>query len=70
MVLSKASAFALYSPLVGNDLKEIRDFLLTPTQFCFCLFVCFYLLHFVLQVGFVWILKKLLLNFLKMVTAM
>lgn len=37
MLFSKASAFALYSPLVGNDLEEIRDFLLTPPQFV-CLF--------------------------------
>lgn len=33
-LISEASAFAKNSPLVGNELEEIRDFLLTCPQFC------------------------------------
>lgn len=49
-LISEASAFAKNSPLVGNELEEIRDFLLTCPQFClpppppsvFCFGGCFW----------------------------
>lgn len=46
MLFSKTSGFALYSPLGGNDLEEIRAFLLTTTSFI-GLFVWFCLVLFV-----------------------
>lgn len=46
MLFPKASAFPLYSPLAGDDLEEIGDFLFAPIQFfvfvpVFCLFFLF-----------------------------